>query len=54
MAVNKLSLNVRKIKFVVFHAINKDIEELVPELQINSIAIERVKLGKTLKDNDGL
>ena len=26
-----------------FHASNKDIEELVPELQINNIAIERVE-----------
>ena len=42
-AVNKLSINVKKTKFVVFHAINKDIEELVPELQINNIAIERVE-----------
>ena len=40
---NKVSLNVKKTKFVVFHAINKDIEELVPELQINNIAIERVE-----------
>ena len=43
LAVNKLSLNVKKTKFVVFHAINKDIEELIPELQINNIAIERVE-----------
>ena len=43
LVVNKLSLNVKKTKFVVFHAINKDIEELVPELQINNIAIERVE-----------
>ena len=43
LSVNKLSLNVKKTKFVVFHAINKDIEELVPVLQINNIAIERVE-----------
>ena len=43
LAVNKLSLNVKKTKLVVFHAINKDIEELVPDLQINNIAIERVE-----------
>ena len=43
LVVNKLSLNVKKTKFVVFHAINKDIEELVPDLQINNIAIERVE-----------
>ena len=43
LAVNELSLNVKKTKFVVFHAINKDIEELVPDLQINNIAIERVE-----------
>ena len=43
MAVNKLSLNVKKTKSVVFHAINKDIEELVPDLQLKKIAIERVE-----------
>ena len=43
LAVNKLSLNVKKKKIVVFHAINKDIEELVPDLKIDNIAIERVE-----------
>ena len=43
LAVNKLSLNVKKTKFIVFHAINKDIAELSPELQINNIAIKRVE-----------
>ena len=29
--------------YVVFHAINKDIDGLIPELQINDIIIERVE-----------
>ena len=43
LAVNKLSLNVKKTKYMVFHAINKNIEGLVPELRINDINIERVQ-----------
>ena len=30
LAVNKLSLNVKKTKYVIFHAINKKIEDVVP------------------------
>ena len=43
LAVNKLSLNIQKTKYIVFHAINKDIDGLIPELQINDIIIERVE-----------
>ena len=43
LVVNKLSLNIKKTKFVAFHTINNDIQELVPALQINHIAIERVE-----------
>ena len=38
-----MALNVKKTKFVVFHAINENIEELVPERQLNSISIKRVE-----------
>ena len=43
LAVNKLSLNIKKTKYIVFHAINKDIDGLIPELQINDIIIEIVE-----------
>ena len=43
LAVNKLSLNVKKTKYVIFHAINKIIEDVVPDLEINGIPLERVQ-----------
>ena len=43
LAVNKLSLNIKKTKYIVLHAINKNIEGMLPELSINGISIERVK-----------
>ena len=43
LAVNKLSLNVKKTKYIVFHAINKNIEGVIPELSINGQIIERVQ-----------
>ena len=43
LGVNKLSLNVKKTKYIVFHAINKNIEGVIPELSINGIIIERVQ-----------
>ena len=45
LAVNKLSLNVRKTKYVIFHAINKKIQGVVPNLEINGIPIERVQIS---------
>ena len=43
LAVNKLSLNVKKTKYIIFHAINKKSEDVVPDLEINGIPLERVK-----------
>ena len=43
LAVNKLSLNIKKTKYIVFHPINKNIEGMLPELSINGIIIERVQ-----------
>ena len=43
LAVNKLSLNIRKNKYVIFHAINKRIEGVIPDLAINGIPLERVQ-----------
>ena len=34
LAVNKLSLNIKKTKYIVFHAINKNREGMLPELSI--------------------
>ena len=55
LAVNKLSLNVKKTKYVIFHAINKKFEDVVPDLEINGIPLERVKsfnfLGLLLNEN---
>ena len=52
LAVNKLSSNVKKTKYVIFHAINKIV---VPDLEINGIPLERVKsfnfLGILLNEN---
>ena len=42
LAVNKLSLNVKKTKYVLFHAMNKPTQGLVPDLAIDRINIERV------------
>ena len=43
LAVNKLSLNVRKIKYGIFHAINKRIDGVIPNIGINGIPLERVQ-----------
>ena len=43
LAVNKLSLNVGKNKYVIFHAINKKIQDVIPNLEFNEIPLERVK-----------
>ena len=43
LAVNKLSLNIRKTKYVIFHAINKMIEGVIPDIEINGIPLDRVK-----------
>ena len=43
LAVNMLSLNVKKTKFMVFHPYQKNIENCVPSLKIGNTDIERVK-----------
>ena len=54
LAVNKLSLNVKKTKFMVFHTRQKNIQLHIPELKIGDKAIERVEnfdfLGLTLNE----
>lgn len=55
LAVNKLSLNVKKTKFMVFHTIQKVISPFVPDLKIGNVTLDRVKnfnfLGLTLNEN---
>ena len=55
LAVNKLSLNVKKTKFMVFHTIQKVISPFIPDLKIGNVTIERVTnfnfLGLTLNEN---
>ena len=55
LAVNKLSLNTKKTKYMIFHAMNKKIDYLIPEIKIDDILIERVTnfnfLGLTLNEN---
>ena len=43
LAVNKLSLNISKTKYVIFHVINKRIEGVIPDLAINGVPLERVQ-----------
>ena len=55
LAVNKLSLNVKKTKYMVFHALNKNVDGLVSPVHIDNIPIERVCdfnfLGLNLNEN---
>ena len=55
LAVNKLSLNIKKTKYMIFHAMNKNIEGLITEPVIDNVPIERVSdfdfLGLNLNDH---
>ena len=55
LSINKLSLNVKKTKFMIFHYRQRNIDDLILDLQINSETIERVTefnfLGLTLDEN---
>ena len=46
LAVNKLSPNIRKTKYVIFHAINKRIEGVIPDFEINGtpLALDILKI----------
>ena len=53
--INKLSLNVKKTKFMIFHYRQRKIDNLIPNLKINSEPIERVTefnfLGLTIDEH---
>ena len=55
LTVNRLSLNLTKTKFMIFHPKQKDIRSLVPKLVINIIPIEKIDnfsfLGVCLDSN---
>ena len=55
LAVNKLSLNVKKTKFMVFHTAKKNITSYIPDLEIGGIKIDKVSnfnfLGLTINEN---
>ena len=42
LEINKLSLNVKKTKFMIFHYHQRDISKYIPDLKINGQSIERV------------
>ena len=42
LTLNKLSLNLKKTKFMVFHLNQKDISGMVPQLTINGTKLEHV------------
>ena len=54
LAINKLSLNISKTKYMIFHAANTTIQ-FVPHLSINDTSLEKVKnfnfLGLTINEN---
>ena len=41
LTLDKLTLNITKIKFVAFHPIKKDMTGLIPTLEIDGVEIER-------------
>ena len=55
LCVNKLSLNIAKTKFMIFHYMQRNISNIIPELHINNHIIERVKefnfLGTIFDEN---
>ena len=55
LCVNKLSLNIPKNKFMIFHHRQRRIDDIIPKLKINDHEIERVKhfnfLGITIDEH---
>ena len=48
LSLNKLTLNVQRTKFMVFHPYQKDITGLIPMHKMNDVEIERVSSFKCL------
>ena len=55
LEINKLSLNIKKTKFMIFHYPQKNISRLIPNLSINGYPIDRVHefnfLGLTIDEH---
>ena len=55
LAVNKLSLNANKTKYMIFHAMDKDLSHLNQRIVINNVEIQKVNqfqsLGLTIGEN---
>ena len=55
LALNKLSLNVKKTKYMIFHYRQRNISSFIPQIRIGDIVIERVHdfnfLGLTIDEN---
>ena len=55
LAINKLSLNVKKTKYMIFHHKRRNIENMIPQLQIDNYKLERVRefnfLGLLVDEN---
>ena len=53
--INRLSLNVQKTKFMIFHNYQRDVEHFIPEIKINEQLVERVTefnfLGLTIDEH---
>ena len=43
LEINKLSLNIGKTKYMIFHPHQKDITDLIPRLNMNMVEIEKVE-----------
>ena len=55
LQINKLSLNTKKTKFMVFHHRQRDVSDMIPKVEINGQAIEKVSefnfLGLIIDDH---
>ena len=55
LAINKLSLNVKKTKSMIFHYRQRNISNYIPDIKIGDVTIERVHdfnfLGLTIDEN---
>ena len=55
LCLNRLSLNINKSKFIIFHNKNKNVEPFVPVIKVNTVSVERVAnfnfLGIIINEN---
>ena len=55
LSANKLSLNIKKTKYIIFHSFRKQIDNIIPEIKLKDDVIEKVNsfnfLGITLDEN---